>query len=697
MSNTAADYGLQKDQFDRTPSGWARYWTQELNASDDALRKWHEGSEVILRAYLDQREGAPEDSSGVNATDATHLNFFWANVATQRDLLFGQIPAVDVTRRYGDYQDDDARIGGPVILERILDTDIETGVDGFTSSLRNALLDYLIIGFGNAWVRYEADFEDKEPIVRDGVEAAPAAKVKIREDAPVEYFYWKDQRWSPCRYYEQLRWTAKKVEMTREAMKERFGKVGEDATTFDAEARRTASSNNTSAGSEDPWTRTDVWEIWSKEHRKVFWYVRGFPEVLDVKDDFLKLRGFWPHPRPLFANLTTSALLPRADYALVQDLYRDINILATRITTLEQALRVAGVYDRNAGELQRLLEDNPGRNIMIPVDGWADKVEGKGGLEQVISWLPLDQIVQSLDKLSQKLMEKQQLLYELTAQSDISRGAENSTPGGPDTATSVRAQVKFASVRVQAKQNEFARFTSELAAIRAEIMVKNFDEQELLKRSNVLFTPDAPQALQAVRMLKQEFPNYRVEVKSESISMTDFASLKSERAEFLGALSTILGNALPVLQVFPPLGPALIETLKWTLAGFRGAGVIEGVWDKALKQAQEYLQQQKGQQQGPDPEVMKQFAKGQADMVKTQTKLQADLMKIQATVQAESQKQAIQMAANVKEAQMEMQIKAQDRESQLTNQQEKDQIQERFAIRRENRTAAKAKPQGWNK
>ncbi len=55
------------------------------------------------------------------------------------------------------------------------------------------------------------------------------------------------------------------------------------------------------------------------------------------------------------------------------------------------------------------------------------------------------------------------------------------------------------------------------------------------------------------------------------------------------------------------------------------------------------------------------------------------------------------MAANVKEAQMEMQIKEQDRESQLTNQQEKGQIQERFAIRRENRTAAKAKPRGWNK
>lgn len=666
----AAETGLQKDEFDQTPEGWAKHWTQEMNAADDAVSKWHDGAEKILQAYLDHRDGAPDDPSGINASNATHLNFFWANVSTQRDMLFGQLPEVDVTRRYGDADDDEARIGGPVILERILDTDIETGTDGFQAALRNVLLDFLIVGFGNAWVRYEADFEDKPAIARKGKEVAPAAKVKVREDAPVEYFHWKHQRWSPCRTFEHMRWSAKMVEMTRKDMTERFGKVGAEAAIFDAEERKKRAGKTGSENIVDPWARTEVWEIWSKEHRKVFWYVRGFYKILDVKDDFLKLKGFWPHPRQLFANLTTSALIPRPDYALVQDLYRDINILATRIVTLEQALRVAGVYDRNAGELQRLLEDNPGQNIMVPVDGWADKVEGKAGLEQVISWLPLDQIVQALDKLTQKLAEKQQLLYELTGQSDLSRGSENTAPGGPETATSVRAQVKYGGIRVQARQDEFARFTSELAAIRAEIMVKNFDEKELLKRSNVLFTPDAPEALQAVRMLKQEFPNYRIKVSPEAIAMTDFASLKAERVEFLGALGATLKEALPILQVFPPMGPALIETVKWALAGFRGSGSIEGVWDKALKQAKEALAQGPGQQ-GPDPEAMKEFAKGQADMMKTQAKLQADLMKIDATVKAEMMKQKIQMDANVRESELEAQITERERASELSHMQAK--------------------------
>lgn len=683
--------GLQKDQYDQTPEGWAKYWTQELNAADDAVRQWHEGAETILNAYLDNRKGAPEDPSGVNNGDATHLNFFWANIAVQRDMLFGQLPQAVVTRRHGDADDDDARISGPVILERVINTDIETGTDGMTAAMRNALLDFLIVGFGNAWVRYEAEFEKKPAIKRKGKEVAPAAKMKVREDAPVEYFYWKNQRWSPCRTFEDMRWSAKMVEMTKQAMEERFGAVGREAAIFVAEERQKRSGK---AGSEfiiDPWTRTDVWEIWSKEHRKVFWYVRGFNKTLDVKDDFLRLKGFWPHPRPLFSNLTTSALMPRPDYALVQDCYRDINILATRITVLEQALRVAGVYDRNAGELQRLLDDNPGRNLLIPVDGWADKVEGKGGLESMISWLPLDQIVQSLDKLTQKLQEKQQLLYELTGQSDLARGVENSQPGGPDTATSVRAQVKYGSVRVQAKQDEFARFTSELASIRGEVMVKCFDEAELLKRSNVLFTQDAPEALQAVRMLKQEFPNYRIQVKPEAIAMSDFAAMKAERAEFLAALSVMLRDAPMVLAMFPPLAPALIETIKWTLAGFRGAGTIEGVWDKALKQVREFIAQG-GPQQGKQDngEAMKEFAKGQADMVKTQAKLAADLQKIQATVAAEREKQAIQTQANVEQARETNALKQQDRNAALMNQEQKAQLQEKFAIRRENRKPAPA-------
>jgi hypothetical protein len=691
MSKTA-DTGLQKSQFEHTPEGWAKLWALELNAADDAVRDWHTGAEIILQAYLDQRKGAPEDPSGVNASDATHLNFFWANVATQRDMMFGRLPEVDVTRRYGDSDDDEGRIAGPLILERILDTDIETGTDGFQAALRNALLDFLIVGFGNAWVRYDAEFKDKPAIKRNGKEAAPAARMKVHEDAPVEYFYWKHQRWSPCRTFEDMRWSAKMVEMTSESMEERFGETGKEAATFDAEERQKTSGKTGSEYIADPWTRTEVWEIWSKEHRKVFWYVRGFYKVLDVKDDFLKLKGFWPHPRPLFSNLTTSALMPRPDYAMVQDLYRDINILATRIVILEQALRVAGVYDRNAGELHRLLEDTPGRNIMIPVDGWADKVEGKAGLEAVISWLPLDQVVSALDKLTQKLQEKQQLLYELTGQSDLSRGSENSAPGGPETATSVRAQVKYGSIRVQAKQDEFARFTSELAAIRAEIMVKNFDEAELLKRSNVLFTPDAPEALAAVRMLKAEFPNYRVEIKPEAIAMTDFASMKAERAEFLMALASVLRDAAPVIQVFPPLAPALLETLKWTLAGFRGSASIEGVWDKALKQAKDALAQGGGQQ-GPDPEAMKEFAKGQADMAKTQAKLQADLMKIQAQVQGEQQKQQIQAEQNIREAEMNAQIKQRERAGELAHVQAKNseslqfteargRVQEQFARRK---------------
>jgi hypothetical protein len=49
--------------------------------------------------------------------------------------------------------------------------------------------------------------------------------------------------------------------------------------------------------------------------------------MLDEKEDPLGLQGFWPFPRPMVANLTTRKFIPKPDYKLAQDLYREINEL----------------------------------------------------------------------------------------------------------------------------------------------------------------------------------------------------------------------------------------------------------------------------------------------------------------------------------------------------------------------------------
>ena len=71
--------------------------------------------------------------------------------------------------------------------------------------------------------------------------------------------------------------------------------------------------------------------------------------------------------------------MPKPDYHFAQDLYRSINDLSTRIRMLEDAVKVAGFYDRSAGmDLSNLFDGTVG-NKLIPVDKWAAFAE-KGGV-----------------------------------------------------------------------------------------------------------------------------------------------------------------------------------------------------------------------------------------------------------------------------------------------------------------------------
>jgi hypothetical protein len=624
--------------FEKTKRGWAERWAAEMEAASGWLEKWHESAQVCLDAFHDRQQRTKDES---------HLTFYWAGVVTLRSLLFGRTPSVDVTRRFGDADDDKARIGA-TMLQRLLNTDIERYDDGFQTGLQNVLSDFLIVGFGNARLRYWAEFEtvpeSADPVTS---EVIPAHHRKTSEDVCTDYVFWKDQRWSPARTYSELRWWAFKVPMTRDDLHRRFdASAGKDAVasvpmTDLAHGTEGVRNDEDQTIEHDAWKRAAVWEIWDKETRQVFWWVKGMDEILDVQPDPLQLQGFFPFPRPLFANLTTDALIGQPDYALVQDLYDDINLLATRVRHLEDALRVAGVYDVSAGaEIEKLL--NPAvSNQLIPVPSLSAIAE-KGGLQNVIDWLPLEQVVIALEKTQIALASKRQLLFELTGWQDNQRAERPS-----QTATEVRAEVRFGSVRVQALQDEFARYAAEFQQLRAEIIARLFDPETIKKRSNITLTPDRDQADLAVQQLKSEFPSYRIDVKPEALAQADFAALKNERVEFLGAFSQLMRDVAPVIQQLPDAGPVLIEVIKWALAGFKGAATIEGTLDRALAQARRALQQPRPAP--PDPKLQQQAQKTQADLQIIEAKKRADMEKDRMSIETERMRQEMQFRYNVAE------------------------------------------------
>lgn len=638
----------QPTDYTDDPRGWAQRWRVELDAAKKATDTFHtEGKETVAR-FRDQREHAN------NETPERRWNLFYSGVSTVQAMLFGQVPKVTVTRRYDDAADDVARVSS-IMLERLLNADLDAD-DPFVLALRDALQDRLLPGLGVCRVRYEVEME---PVEEAEAAQAGAMDEETRETlapeeqqprerkrpgterAEVEYVHWEDMRWSAgARVWHEVEWVAFKRLMSRRQLVKRFGDVGK-AVPLNARKKERAESEKEAT---TPWDRAEVWEIWDKGTRCVYWLAEGYPEALGKQKDPLLLEGFFPIPRPMAANLTTEAYLPRADFMLARDLYRQIDDLQTRVGLLTDALRVAGVYDSGSPGLKQLLS-SAAQNELYPVDSWAMFAE-KGGLKGVVDWLPLEQIVSAMTALVGEQDRLKGQLYEVTGMSDILRG-QGQGPGVTYGEQALKA--RFASARLQALQEDFARFASDVADLRAQVICNFFEPESIIAESNMQAHPDAAALQAAVQLLKSPGRVFRVEVRPEALALADFAQLREERMELLTAVSTFMTSAMPLAQSMPGSTPFLLRLLQWFLSGVRGARDVEGILDAAIVQAQQTAAQPP-QQQAPDPKLLAQQLKGQQEMQKVQAELQADLARTQAEVQANAQRERVQREENVKEA-----------------------------------------------
>jgi len=655
-----------KADFKDTPQGLAQRWKVELEAAKKNQRKWIDQGTKVNKRYLGEKEGWDSKSQ---------LNLFHSSAVTELAILYAKLPQVDVDRRFNDADDDAARVGGEM-LERLLNTDIEREDDGFQAALRYALQDWKIPGLGQARVRYVAEFETvpevpaqtgpcpmckgsgkTQPISmvepttvcpdcqgQGQIETAPAVaehEQKTFEDVETDYVHWRDFRWSPCRTWHETRWVGFRAEMTRDELKARFG---DDLGKLVPMSSRRITEGEVKKDVQDAWLRADVWEIWCKEDRKVYWLNEGMDRILDVKDDPLGLEAFFPCPRPLVTNTTTTTFMPKPDFVIAQDLYNEIDDLTNRIVQLEKMAKVAGVHNAATPEIVRIWEE-AFEGQTVPVANWATFSE-KGGLKGSMELIPIGNIAQAIALLSDKRQEKIALLYQVTGFSDIVRGQATGTA----TATEQRLKAGFASTRLQTSQDELARFATDLQKMRSEIISKLFEPQTIISRSNILRTADAELAPRAVELIKSEFWQYRIQVRPDSMSLPDMATLKQEGVEFLGALSGFLQQMVPAAQQMPQSVPFLLEILKWTMAKFRGASTIEGVLDRAIAAAQQAVQAPKPPPP-PDPRMeavqvkaKAEMGKAQMDMRQSATQHQFDMQKMAAQAMLDRQKMQNEIA-----------------------------------------------------
>ena len=571
--------------------GMAALWGAELKAATKYLKDWRKDAKNIEERYLDKR-GPYEDSE-------FRVNLFWSTMQVVLATLYAQPPKADVKRLYDDPNDDASRVAGE-IMGRLLNNDIQR--DGSTSNaaIRTAVQDWSIVGMGQVWARYdvttsiESYGDVQDPVTGEILVPAQDVEKIESEDALIEWVHWDDFTYSPARIWEEVRWVARRVYMTREQLVNRFGEdVGKRVPMSQKPSTKVdALTGIVQPIPKDPWNRAEVWEIWDKRTKTVYWYNQECDFLLDQREDPLGLKDFFPCPAPMMANLTSSALIPRPDYIMAQGQFEQMDELNTRATWLTRAMKVVGVYDKTAEGVQRMLSQAI-ENQLIPVDNWAMFAES-GGVKGKIDWLPIDQVGNTVEKL--KLFQEgvKAQIYEVLGISDIMRGSSKAS----ETASAQQIKAQFGSTRMQLKQFAVAKFVQGALGIKAEIIEKHFQPETIIKRSNIMLSPDAQFAEPAIALLKNpEEAEYRVTVEADSLSLVDRNAQIQSYTQMLTAVGQAMQQLTPMIEKVPQAAPAMMGIIKSFVAKFKASEEVEGMFDQAIQALQNAAMQPKQ----PDP------------------------------------------------------------------------------------------------
>jgi hypothetical protein len=630
----------------------AVYWKDELHRYKEDYRKFTEQGRKVVKRYRDVRKDT-------DFTDA-RFNILWSNIKTLKPAIYSRAPKVEVSRRFKD-RNDIGRVAS-MILERTIDYELRQYSD-YHSAMGHCVEDRLLPGRGVAWLRYEPKIETiEEPQVTDdvedegyaagqgesdletnglaGEEAEPLEKV-TDERTPVDYVFWEDFAHLPARTWEEVTWVARRVYMSQEEGVERFGDVFKDVPLTHSPDKDGEDMSTTEALKKAP-----VWEIWCKSSKKVYWIADHFEEILDEKDDPLELECFFPCPKPIFATVTTDSLIPVADFKMYQDQADEIDDITGRIQHLTRALKVMGIYAADEPALARLMKEGNDA-VMVPVTNWPAFVE-KGGLKNAVQFMPLNDVVQSLQSLYAARESCKQIIYETTGISDILRGASVAS----ETATAQQIKSQFASIRLNDMKDDVARFARDLLRMKAEVICSKYQPEIILEVSGIANTPDGqnPELVaQAIALLKNEpMRNFQIDIETDTLVELDEMGEKRSRVEFLQAAGSFITQATQAAQAAPQMLPLYMQMLLFGVRGFKAGRELEGVFESTMEQLNKEQKMKAQQPPPPNPEQIKM----QADLQMEQAKMQMEQQKAQLDAQIEQQKMQFEQQKAQQDAQL---------------------------------------------
>ena len=372
----------------------SKAWINLIEESEEVFDRYNEHCDRIDKQYasLERLSNQARDKQ---------FQIFWANAEIIKPSIYAKPPVPVVVPKFKDRRP--VPQAASEFLERCATVAFDLSyIDELMKLVRD---DLALLDRGVAWCRYESG-------KGDGAYA--------HEKVCLDFKPRRDFLHSVSRNWREVTWVAAASYLTRPQARKRFRRTSGDEYQ-NAEYR--VDKDLQQVGGTDRRERACFWEIWDKANRRVLWVAKGCEKILDEDDPHLDLRGYFPCPKPAYGSVQRGSLVPVPDVLQYKDQLDEINLLTGRIHALSDALEAKGFYPAGGAELADAIEaaiktKTSGR-VLVPISNWA----AFGGSNEVIIWLPIDMIANTIQTLVTLRTQVINDIYQLTGMSDIMRGS----------------------------------------------------------------------------------------------------------------------------------------------------------------------------------------------------------------------------------------------------------------------------------
>lgn len=653
------------DDFGENPNGVARRWKLELKLAETRENDWRKQASEAYDSYTPNN---PRKNS---------FNILLPNTETLRHAVYNSPPEPQCKRRYSDEDPLGFKVG--TVMTRALEFTLDC--TDFDTSAKDVVLSMLLAGRGVLWERYI-------PTIDQHQEGDELAEEVTWEQVRSEFVQYNDFRvLCAAKTWGEVTAIARRHHLNRQDLIEKFGEeIGNKITLDDAKDDEIRKSED-----QDIFKTAEIWEIWDKETKNVLFITNGLATPCKVEKDPLKLEGFWPTPKPLYAIENNSTMIPSTPYSQYKPQALELNRISNRINNLIDTLRVRGIYDAALSELSNLMK--LGDDQFIPAQNAAALIE-RGGLDKAIWMMPIDTAAMVLKELYAQREATKQVIYELTGISDIMRAATDPK----ETFGAQQIKTQWGTQRLQKMQDEVQRYLRDTIRIKAEIISQRFSmetleamtlvqlpHQEEVQQQQQQAIMQYQQAAQQAMMQQQPPPpppqlppppitwedvvkmmqddslrSYHIDIETDSTIAATQNSDMSGLREAISGVTEIISGFGPAVQA----GAIPIEAVKAiigvVLRRARMGSAVEEAMDKikppnpqmdpekmkadAAQKEQEMKQQQ--EQQKLQQEMQIEQAKMQMQMQIEQAKVEANMAKEQAQAQGDQVREQARLDAD---------------------------------------------------